>query len=131
MSMTGIKIPQVRYKGSLPAINDLIAGHVPMMFCDVPSAAGAIRGGKVRALGVTTKSRLPGFPDIPPSRRPACRVRGRGAADDHGAGQDPDAGGAEAAHRVNAILSLPEVREQMEDERDPHGQLHRRHGARS
>jgi tripartite-type tricarboxylate transporter receptor subunit TctC len=66
MSMTGIKAPQVRYKGSSPALSDVMAGHVPIMFCDVPSAAGAISGGQVRALGVTTKARLPGFPDIPP-----------------------------------------------------------------
>ena len=74
MNMTGIKIPQVRYKGSLPAINDVIAGHVPIMFCDVPSAAGAIRGGTVRALGVTTKARLPGFPDIAPISDARCPV---------------------------------------------------------
>ena len=65
MNMAGITLPQVRYRGSLPALNDVLAGHVPVMFCDVPSAIGAIRAGTVRALGVTTKSRLQGLPDIP------------------------------------------------------------------
>ena len=49
MSMTGIKIPQVRYKGSLPAINDVIAGHVPIMFCD---RTGPDRVGQRQAFSV-------------------------------------------------------------------------------
>jgi len=65
-SMTGIQMTHVPYKGSLPALNDVLAGHIDLMFCDVPPAAGMIQTGKVRALGVTTKARLAAFPDIPP-----------------------------------------------------------------
>jgi tripartite-type tricarboxylate transporter receptor subunit TctC len=65
-SMTGIELTHVPYKGSLPALNDVLAGHIELMFCDVPPAAGQIKAGKVRALGVTTKARLAAFPDIPP-----------------------------------------------------------------
>ena len=65
-SMTGIQIAHVPYKGSLPALNDVVAGHIELMFCDVPPAAGMIQAGKVRALGVSTKARLAAFPDIPP-----------------------------------------------------------------
>jgi tripartite-type tricarboxylate transporter receptor subunit TctC len=65
-SMTGIQLTHVPYKGSLPALNDVLAGHIELMFCDVPPAAGQIKAGKVRALGVTTKARLAAFPDIPP-----------------------------------------------------------------
>src|SRR5262249_31342269 len=64
-SMTGITMTHVPYKGSLPALNDVVAGHIQLMFCDVPPAAGMIPAGKVRALGVTTKARLTAFPDIP------------------------------------------------------------------
>jgi len=65
-SMTGIQLTHVPYKGSVPALNDVLAGHIELMFCDVPPAAGFIQAGKVRALGVTTKARLVAFPDIPP-----------------------------------------------------------------
>src|ERR1043166_5881942 len=65
-SMTGIQLTHVPYKGSVPALNDVLAGHIELMFCDVPPAAGFIQAGKVRALGVTTKARLAAFPDIPP-----------------------------------------------------------------
>src|SRR5262249_21174743 len=65
-SMTGIQIAHVPYKGSLPALNDVGAGHIELMFCDVPPAAGMIQAGVVRALGVSTKARRGAFPDIPP-----------------------------------------------------------------
>ena len=64
-SMTGVKMANVPYKGSLPALNDVVAGHIHLMFCDVPPSAGMIKAGKVRALGVSTKTRLEAFPEIP------------------------------------------------------------------
>ena len=54
------------YRGSLPALNDVVAGHVPMMFVDFGPATGALQSGKVRPLGVSSKTRVPGYPDIPP-----------------------------------------------------------------
>jgi tripartite-type tricarboxylate transporter receptor subunit TctC len=65
MSMTGIKMIHVPYKGSAPALNDLAAGHIPMMFSDIPPALGMLQAGKVRALGVTTASRVPAIADVP------------------------------------------------------------------
>src|SRR4051794_1147643 len=65
-SMTGTQMTHVPYRGSLPALNDVVAGHIQFMFCDVPPAAGMIQAGRVRALGVSTTTRLPAFPDIPP-----------------------------------------------------------------
>jgi len=64
-SLTGIQMTHVPYKGSLPALNDVIAGHIQLMFCDIPPAAGMIQAGKVRPLGVSTKTRLAAFPDVP------------------------------------------------------------------
>ena len=113
MSMTGIKIPQVRYKGSLPAINDVIAGHVPIMFCDVPSAAGAIRGGTVRALGVTTKARLPGFPDIAPISDALPGFEGAAWLMIAAPAKTPEPVVQKLHSEINAILSMPEVRGQM------------------
>jgi tripartite-type tricarboxylate transporter receptor subunit TctC len=65
-SMTGIEMTHVPYRGSLPALNDVVAGHIQFMFCDVPPSAGMIQAGRVRAIGVSTTARLPAFPDIPP-----------------------------------------------------------------
>jgi tripartite-type tricarboxylate transporter receptor subunit TctC len=113
MSMTGIKIPQVRYKGSLPALNDVVAGHVPIMFCDVPSSAGAIRGGTVRALGVTTKARLPGFPDVPPISESLPGFEGAAWLMVAAPAKTPEPVVQKLHKEINAILELPEVRGQM------------------
>ena len=63
--MTGIEITYVPYKGSQPAITDVMAGHVPVMFCDLGPAGPQIAAGKVRALGSSTMTRLANHPDIP------------------------------------------------------------------
>jgi tripartite-type tricarboxylate transporter receptor subunit TctC len=64
-SMTGVAMTHIPYKGSVPALNDVVAGHIPLMFCDFAPAAAQIQGGKVRPLGVSTKTRVADFPDIP------------------------------------------------------------------
>ena len=71
-SMTGIEMTHVPYKGSLPALNDVVAGHIPLMFCDIPPASGMIAAGKVRVLGVSTEKRVAAFPTSRRSPRPAC-----------------------------------------------------------
>ena len=63
--MTGTDLVHVPYRGSGPAGQDLIAGTVQAMFDSVPASAGAVRDGRLRALGVTTKSRIAPFPDLP------------------------------------------------------------------
>ena len=65
-SMTGLQASHVPYRGSLPALNDLIAGHIPMMFCDIGPAAGQLEAKRVRALGISTRTRHPTYADIPP-----------------------------------------------------------------
>src|SRR5438477_8845558 len=65
-SMTGMQASHVPYRGSLPALNDLVAGHIPMMFSDLGPATGLLEGKRVRPLGISTKTRHPSFPGIPP-----------------------------------------------------------------
>jgi len=65
-TMTGTEIAQVPYRGTLAALNDIVAGHVQGMFCDIPPTIGLITEGKLRALGVTTTRRLPALPEVPP-----------------------------------------------------------------
>ena len=66
MSMTGMKASHVPYRGSLPALNDLVAGHIPMMFSDLGPATGLLEAKRVRPLGISTTTRHPSFPGIPP-----------------------------------------------------------------
>ncbi len=64
--MAGVRITHVPYKGSGPALNDLLGGHVTMMFSTMASAAGLVReGSKVRALAVTGVARSTLFPELP------------------------------------------------------------------
>ena len=65
-SMTGIQMTHIPYKGSAPALTDVVAGHVPLLFSDPVPALPLIREGKVRALGVSTMTRSPSAPDIAP-----------------------------------------------------------------
>ncbi len=62
---TGVKYQHVPYKGAAPATNDLLGGHVHLMFDNLPAAAPNIRAGKLRALAVTSAKRNPAFPDLP------------------------------------------------------------------
>lgn len=64
-SMTGIQLTHIPYKGLAPALNDVVAGHVPMMFGDFSSALRLVREGRLRALGVSTAERIPAAPEIP------------------------------------------------------------------
>jgi tripartite-type tricarboxylate transporter receptor subunit TctC len=63
--MTGTEIVHVPYRGGASAINDLIAGHVDIMFESLQSIATFARAGKVHALGVSGGERSPAFPDLP------------------------------------------------------------------
>jgi tripartite-type tricarboxylate transporter receptor subunit TctC len=65
-SLTGIQMTHVPYKGTVPALNDVLAGHIQVLFSDAPPALPQIKAGKVRALGVTTAKRIATAPDIPP-----------------------------------------------------------------
>src|SRR5262245_31355686 len=62
----GIEMTHVPYRGSLPALNDLVAGHIQVMFSDMAPAYPLIQAGKIRALGVTTAQRAASAPEIPP-----------------------------------------------------------------
>jgi tripartite-type tricarboxylate transporter receptor subunit TctC len=64
--MTGLNLIHVPYKGGAPAVADLIAGHVQVIFAPVSESIQQIKAGKLRALAVTTATRLDVLPDVPP-----------------------------------------------------------------
>ncbi len=64
-TMAGIRLTHIPYKGSSPALTDLVGGHVAIYFSSLPPAISLVRDGKVRALAVTGPKRSPSFPDLP------------------------------------------------------------------
>jgi tripartite-type tricarboxylate transporter receptor subunit TctC len=64
-SAAGIDIRHVPYRGSVPAMLDVIAGNIPFMVVDLQAALQQIRDGKLMVLGVTTPKRVAAAPDIP------------------------------------------------------------------
>jgi tripartite-type tricarboxylate transporter receptor subunit TctC len=65
MAMTGTRMQAVPYRGSVPALTDVVSGALPMMIVDLTPAQQLIADGKIRAFGVTTTARVKTAPDIP------------------------------------------------------------------
>jgi tripartite-type tricarboxylate transporter receptor subunit TctC len=63
--MTKVAITPVPYKGGAPVLNDLLGGHIPLSFNNIPESIGFVQAGKLRPLGVTTAKRSPVLPDVP------------------------------------------------------------------
>ena len=63
--LTGVEMPHVPYRGSGPAINDLVGGQVDVMFDNLPSCIEQARAGNLRAIAVTSAQRSPALPDVP------------------------------------------------------------------
>jgi len=64
-SITGIKLIHVPYKGSGPALIDLLAGQIQLMFTSTTSGVSLVKGGRLKALAVTSRGRLPVLPELP------------------------------------------------------------------
>jgi tripartite-type tricarboxylate transporter receptor subunit TctC len=63
--MAGIKMTHIPYRGAGPAITDILGGQVQVMFAAMPSAFEHVKAGRLRALAVSTATRLPTLPDVP------------------------------------------------------------------
>jgi len=112
--MTGVDIVHVPYKGSAPALTDLIGGQVSVMWDNLPSSIAFIKSGKLRPLAVTSATRFPALPDVPTMQE--AGVPGFEATAWFGI-VAPKGTPKEIVNRLNAevnrALALPEVKEQM------------------
>jgi tripartite-type tricarboxylate transporter receptor subunit TctC len=63
--LTGVEMTHVPYRGDAPALQDLLAGQIQVIFCQLPAAIAHIHSGALRPLGVTTPTRTPLLPDVP------------------------------------------------------------------
>ena len=114
-SMTGCNMVHIPYKGAGPVLTDLIGGQVQVFFDNLPSSAGHIKGGSIRALAVTSAAREPSFPDLPTV---ADTVPGYEATAWFGVGM-PKGTPREAIDKINAAvnraLADPKMRARLAD----------------
>ena len=111
--MAGVDMKHIPYRGSSPAVNDLIAGQVDLMFDNAPSIIGQVRGGTVKALGVTTLQPTPLLPELPTV---AQTVAGYDTASWFGVGVrtgTPENIVAKIEQAVRALAQEPAVKERM------------------
>ncbi|MGA9010012.1 MAG: tripartite tricarboxylate transporter substrate binding protein [Xanthobacteraceae bacterium] len=64
-SMTGTRMTEVPYRGTMPALTDTMAGQIQFMFVDIAAGEGVVKENKVRVLGISTAKRFEGLPDVP------------------------------------------------------------------
>jgi tripartite-type tricarboxylate transporter receptor subunit TctC len=115
-SMTGIKMTHVPYRGTAPALNDLMGGYIQLMFSDLGPALPLINAGKIRPLAVTTKERFAALPDVPPLAD--VGVPGFDAAAWQGVvapGETPKPILTKLNATLNAIMAMRDVRTRMAD----------------
>jgi tripartite-type tricarboxylate transporter receptor subunit TctC len=111
---TSVNILHIPYKGGAPAIADLVAGQIPMMFDNVPPLLPHVRSGRIRALAVTSLARIPVLPDVP-------SLHELGLKDFDAVGWNgllaPAGTPREIVSRLHAevvrVLRIPEVRDQL------------------
>jgi tripartite-type tricarboxylate transporter receptor subunit TctC len=112
-TLTGTKMTHVPYKGSGQSIMDVVAGHVDMVFDNIPTAAAQAKAGKVQALAVTSLTRAPLLPDVPAM---AEFLPGFEATSWHGMfapGGTPKEIVEKVSAEVQRIMKLPHIQERM------------------
>ena len=113
----GFSIAHVPYKGVGAALVDVIGGRIEAMFSTVPAALGSVRGGKVRALGVTSSQRDPDLPDVPTfveSGLPDFEVVSwQGLCTNNGS---PKAALERLRSSLAAVMAQPETRKRITDQ---------------
>ena len=114
---TGTDIVHVPYKGTAPAVTDLIGGQVSMTMTGLPPLLQHIRAGKLRALGVASSARLPQIPDVPTIAE--AGVAGFEATQWYGVvapARTPAAIVDQLAAEIRRSLSQPDLKKRLEDE---------------
>ena len=110
----GLRFQEVPYRSNGPALNDLVAGNVDMLFDQVPSGAAQAVAGRVRALAVTTEDRVPSLPDVPNFAQAGLpQVMGTFWVALAAPARTPPATITELNRAVTEILREPAIRERL------------------
>ncbi|EYS87462.1 LacI family transcriptional regulator [Cupriavidus sp. SK-4] len=115
-STAGVRMTHVPYKGSAPGLNDTVAGHVPVMFDNMPSALQLVKSGKLRALAITGAQRSPLLPDVPTMAE--AGLRGYEIAGWFGVlvpAATPKPVIARLDAELEAVLKMPDVRKKIDE----------------
>lgn len=115
-NMTGIKMTHVPYRGTAPALSDLMGGYIQLMFSDLGPALPLINAGKIRPLAVTTKERFAALPNVPPLAD--VGVPGFDAAAWQGVvapAKTPQPILATLNSKLNAIMAMDDIRTRLND----------------
>lgn len=115
-SMTGIDIVHVPYKGAAPAMNDLVAGHIPVMFDNIPAVLPQVRANTINAIAVAGPKRASALPDVPTVAESG--VPGFEAAAWFGLvapAKTPAPVVAKLEGDIDAILKLPDVQKRLDE----------------
>jgi tripartite-type tricarboxylate transporter receptor subunit TctC len=114
--MTGIKMTHVPYRGTAPALNDLMGGYIQLMFTDLGPALPLIKAEKIRPLAVTTKERFAALPNVPPLNE--AGVPGFDAAAWQGViapARTPQPILAMLNSQLNSIVGMEDIRARLAD----------------
>ena len=107
----GISLVHVPYRGSAPALTDTISGQIPALFESLPTAIGHIRGGRLRAIAVSGRTRAAALPDTPTfAERGLPEVEATGWFGVSAPAGLPPAVSARLAAELGAVMGLPEIR---------------------
>ncbi|NQW57389.1 MAG: tripartite tricarboxylate transporter substrate binding protein [Polynucleobacter sp.] len=111
----GINMTHIPYKGSGPALNDVMGGHVQIMFDGIPSSLPLVRSGKLRALAVTSKNRSASAPDIPTVSETIPGFEATGWFAIYVPAKTPKEIILKLNQEVNRILEMPDVKKRYAD----------------
>ncbi len=114
--MSGTYIVNIPYRGTAPAIQDVLAGQVDMMFANVGNAQAHVRAGKLKALGVTSPKRLPAFPDVPAIAEALPGYESNAWFGLFGPGHMPPELARRISDAARQAIATPEVRRRIEAE---------------
>ena len=114
--MSGIDLLNVPYKGTAPALSDLLGGQIDLMFISLVTGAEQVRAGKLRAYGVTSEKRQPSFPDLPAIGEIVPGFESTAWFGVFAPANLPDAVTQKLHATIVAALGEPRLREQLKNE---------------
>ena len=112
----GVQITNIPYRGTAPALQDVLAGQVELMFAAVGNVQAHVRTGKLKALAVTTRKRLPAFAEVPSLAETLPGYESSAWFGLFGPARLPASTAQRLADAVRSAVQTPEVRQRIEGE---------------